>query len=83
MVFVYELITAFTAGLFVLYLLTFFLRLKRKMVLTLASNALIGSALYVITGVIWGFSQSAAIDLFLCGISGVVGFAAITALSFL
>lgn len=69
---IYELITAFTAGLFLLYLLTFFLKLKRKLILLLAANSLIGSAVYIAAAYIWGFSATAVIDMFLCGLSGVL-----------
>lgn len=80
---IYELITAFTAGLFLLYLLTFFLRLKRKFVLVLASNSLIGTAFYVIASFIWGFSASAILEMFLCGFAGVLGCAVLALIKFL
>jgi hypothetical protein len=78
---IYELITAFTAGLFLLYLLTFFLRLKRKPVLVLALNSLTGTAAYVAAGFIWGFPPAAALHMFLCGLCGSAGVTAIFIIS--
>jgi hypothetical protein len=78
---IYELITAFTAGLFLLYLLTFFLRLKRKSVLILALNSLAGTAVYAAAGLIRGFPPGAALHMFLCGLSGSAGVMAILIIS--
>ncbi len=76
---IYEIITAYTAGLLILYLLTFFLRLKRQHVLRLACKSLIGTALYVAASLLWGFTGSVCAEIFLCGLSGLIGCAVLAA----
>ena len=70
---IYELITAFTAGLFILYLLCFFLKIKRKNILILILNSLTGSIVYFIITIITGNFESFCLNLFICGFSGFFG----------
>ena len=70
----YEIITIFTIGVMFLVLISVLLKLKLKTILILAANSVIGTLIYVIMTIkITGFPPLDSVNVFLCGVSGLLG----------
>jgi hypothetical protein len=68
----FEYATAFTIGLLLLYLVSYFFKVRDKVLLILTINSLAGALIYIII-CICGAAKAAGGAAFLCGLLGTIG----------